>query len=269
MSNSAAAEQALKEGDAARALKLLTEQVRARPQDAKLRVFLFQLMCVLGQWERALNQLNVALELDAAMLPMVQTYREAIACETLRLQVFAGQKVPMLFGEPEPWIALLIEALLREGRGEPDAARQLREQGLEQAPMTGGTVDGQAFAWMADADTRLGPMIEAVINGRYYWLPLNRLAQVDIDPPEDLRDAVWMPAHFQFSNGGEVVGLIPTRYPDTALAAGDLLTLSRKTDWRESPSGEFRGLGQRILATDAAEFALMDMRSIVFDAAAD
>lgn len=269
MSHPSAAEQALREGDVGRALKLLTEQVRAKPQDAKLRVFMFQLLCVLGQWERALNQLNVALELDAGTLPMVQTYREAIACETLRLQVFAGHKVPMLFGEPETWIALLIEALLREGRGEPEAARSLREQALAQAPTTAGTADGQAFAWIADGDTRLGPTLEAVINGRYYWLPWNRLAKVDIDPPQDLRDAVWMPAHFEFTNGGDVVGLIPTRYPDTELSAGDLLALARKTEWRESSAGVYNGLGQRLITTDAAEFGLMDLRSVVLAAAAD
>jgi type VI secretion system protein ImpE len=267
MSNASAAEQALKDGDVTRALKLLTEQVRAKPQDAKLRVFMFQLLCLLGQWDRALNQLNVSLELDAGTLPMVQTYREAIACEALRLQVFGGQKVPMLFGEPETWVALLIEALLREGRGEADAADTLRAQALEQAPATAGQAvvgegAAQPFAWIADADSRLGPTLEAVINGRYYWLPWNRLAKVDIDPPEDLRDRVWMPAHFEFTNGGEVVGLIPTRYPDTDLAAGDLLTLSRGTDWREGRSGIFTGLGQRLLVTDAAEFGLMDLRSV-------
>ena len=210
----------------------------------------------------------MAFELDASTLPMVQTYREAIACETLRLQVFAGHKAPMLFGEPETWIALLIEALLREGRGEPDAARQLREQGLEQAPATAGTADGQPFAWIADADTRLGPTIEAVINGRYYWLPWNRLAKVDIDPPEDLRDAVWMPAHFEFTNGGDIVGLIPTRYPDTVLAQGDALALSRQTDWRETSPGVYIGLGQRLITTDNAEFPLMDLRSVVLESAA-
>lgn len=267
MSTPGAAELALKQGDALQALRLLTEQVRGRPQDARLRVFMFQLLAVLGQWERALNQLQVALELDAGMLPMVQTYREAIACETLRLQVFAGKKVPMLFGEPEAWVALLIEALLREGRGEPDAARTLRGQALEQAPASAGTLDGQPFAWIADADTRLGPVLEAVINGRYYWLPWNRLAKVDIDPPEDLRDQVWMPAHFEFSNGGDVVGLIPTRYPDTDLAAGDLLAMSRLTDWREVAPGEFVGLGQRLITTDAAEYGLMDIRSVVIDQA--
>ncbi len=267
MSNPSAAELALKEGDVPRALKLLTEQVRAKPQDAKLRVFMFQLLCVLGQWDRALNQLNVSLELDAGTLPMVQTYREAIACETLRLQVFAGQKVPMLFGEPEPWIALLIEALLREGRGDHEAAATLREQALGEAPATAGQIDGQPFAWIADADSRLGPTLEAVINGRYYWLPWNRLSKVEIDPPQDLRDAIWMPAHFEFTNGGEVVGLIPTRYPDTALAAGDALALSRRTDWREGAAGVHVGLGQRLLVTDNAELGLMDVRTVTLDEA--
>jgi type VI secretion system protein ImpE len=263
MANPSVAEQALTKGDARAALKLLTDEVRAKPQDAKLRVFMFQLLCVTGQWERALNQLNVSLELDPSTLPMVQTYREAIACETLRMQVFAGQKVPMLFGEPETWVALLIEALLRAGRGEPDAARDLRAQALEQAPTTAGTVDGASFSWIADADSRLGPVLEAIINGKYYWLPWNRLAQLDIDPPQDLRDAVWMPAHFQFVNGGEVVGLIPTRYPDTVLAEGDLLSLARRTDWVEKQPGEFSGLGQRLITTDSNEYGLMDIRSVL------
>jgi len=50
-----AAEQALKSGDPHGALARLQEDVRARPADAKLRNFLFQLLCVVGQWERALN----------------------------------------------------------------------------------------------------------------------------------------------------------------------------------------------------------------------
>jgi type VI secretion system protein ImpE len=174
----------------------------------------------------------------------------------------------MLFGQPETWTALMIEALLREGRGEPEAARQLRAQALEQAPATAGTLDGQAFAWIADGDGRLGPTLEAVINGRYYWLPFDRLSQIDIDPPQDLRDAVWMPAHFQFTNGGEVVGLIPTRYPDTDLGAGGLLALSRGTEWRETAPGNYIGLGQRLLSTDSAEVALMDVRSVLLGAAA-
>ena len=258
-----AAEQALKDGDAARALKLLTEQVRAQPNDAKLRVFLFQLLVVLGQWDRALNQLTVAAELDASALPMAQTYREAIHCETLRLQVFAGQKVPVLFGEPETWVALLIEALLREGRGDVAEAATLRKQALEEAPASAGALNDEPFEWIADADSRLGPTLEAVINGRYYWLPWNRLSKVTVEAPVDLRDAVWMPANFQFTNGGETVGLIPTRYPDTELATGDPCALARRTEWREGAGGAWVGLGQRIITTSASEIGLMDVRTVV------
>src|ERR1700722_15607464 len=113
-----AAEQSLKSGDPMAALAQLQEDVRARPADAKLRVFLFQLLCVLGQWERALNQLKVASNLDPIALAMAQGYGEAVRCEAIRRDVFEGKKSPMVLGQPDQWLALLIESLLRAGRGE-------------------------------------------------------------------------------------------------------------------------------------------------------
>jgi type VI secretion system protein ImpE len=46
------------------------------------------------------------------------------------------------------------------------------------------------------------------------------------------------------------------------------LALSKRTEWQEN--GEwFLGLGQRMLTTDAAELALMDIRRIEFRALDD
>ena len=56
------AEAALRAGDPASALKHLTAAVKAKPADAKLRIFMAQLLCVVGQWERAHTQLNVVAE---------------------------------------------------------------------------------------------------------------------------------------------------------------------------------------------------------------
>ena len=86
MATESAAELLVREGDPHAALKQLQEQIRANSADPKLRVFLFQLLCVLGQWERALTQLDVAATLDAGALAMAQIYREAIRCEVLRGQ---------------------------------------------------------------------------------------------------------------------------------------------------------------------------------------
>lgn len=263
----AQAESALRAAEPDTALRLLQDQIRANPADAKLRVFLFQLLAVQGNWERALNQLNVAAELDAACLAMAQMYREAIKCEVLRAEVFAGRKSPVVLGEPEPWLAMLIESLLLAGQGDIAAAARLHAKAFEQAPASSGSLDGQSFAWIADADMRLGPVCEAVINGRYYWLPFNRLTRIDIEAPADLRDQVWMPAHFQFDNGGEAVGVIPTRYPGSESCADALLKLARKTEWQEASAGVFHGLGQRVLSTDQGDIALMDIRQILVDPA--
>jgi type VI secretion system protein ImpE len=262
MSLADAAEQSLKGGDPVAALAQLQEQVRARPADPKLRIFLFQLLCVLGRWERALNQLDVASGLDPEALAMAKTYGDAVRCEAVRGDVFEGKKSPMIFGQPDQWLALLIESLLVAGGGEHERSHQLRSRAFEEAPPSQGAVDGRPFSWIADADSRLGPVLEAVINGRYYWVPFSRLIKIEIEPPEDLRDMVWMPAHLQFENGGESVALIPTRYPGSEKAEDGLIALARKTVWEELAPDAHRGLGQRILATDAEDVPLMEVRTI-------
>jgi type VI secretion system protein ImpE len=262
MSLAAVAEQSLKAGDPVAALAQLQEQVRAKPADPKLRIFLFQLLCVLGQWERALNQLDVASGLDPEALAMAKTYGDAVRCEAVRADVFEGKKSPMIFGQPDQWLALLIESLLVAGRGEHERSHQLRSSAFEEAPPSPGDIDGRPFSWIADADSRLGPVLEAVINGRYYWVPFSRLVKIEIEPPEDLRDMVWMPAHLQFENGGESVALIPTRYPGSDNAGDGLIALARKTIWEEMAPEAHRGLGQRIIATDAEDVPLMEVRAI-------
>lgn len=264
-----AAEQCLRDGDPEAALQQLQEAVRDKPGDAKLRTFLFQLLSVLGQWERALNQLDVAAELDPAVLAMAQMYRAALHCEVLRAQVFEGKKSPMVFGQPEQWLALLIESLLRSGQGQYQEAEVLRARAFDEASATSGVIDDQPFAWIADADSRLGPVCEVIINGRYYWLPFSRLRAVTLEAPEDLRDVIWMPAHIEFDNGGESVALIPARYPGTEKSGDGQLLLARKTIWIEAAPDIYHGLGQRLLVTDNGEVPLMDSRRITFDSGDD
>lgn len=255
-----AAEQNLHDGNLDEALAHLLHEVRREPANAKHRVFLFQLCAVLGQWERALNQLNVAGDLDAGNLAMVQTYRPALQCEALRCEVFAGKRTPHFMGEPEPWLALLVEALHRAAQGEYESSQSIREEAFEAAPTTAGQIEEQTFSWIADADPRLGPIIEAIINGRYYWIPFQRVQAIELEMPSDLRDLVWLPAQFTWVNGGQTVGLIPTRYPESHTSSDPLIRLARKTEWLEQGAGLYFGLGQRMWVTDASEYALLDIR---------
>jgi len=255
----------LREGNLGEALAQLQDQIRKDPADVKLRIFLFQLLSVMGQWDRALTQLNVSGEMDVSTLAMVQTYREALQCEVLRQEVFAGTKSPLIFGDPEQWIALLLEAVKLSAQGEHGKAAEIRDQAFEMAPMTSGSVNGEPFEWIADADSRLGPILEAIVNGRYYWIPFYRIANVVVEEPGDLRDRVWMPAYFTWANGGQTVGLIPNRYPGSESSDDGQVALGQKTDWLEVADETFLGMGQRMLATDAGEYGLMDIRTIDLD----
>jgi type VI secretion system protein ImpE len=245
----------------------LKQDVRKKPRDAKLRTFLFQMFCVTGEWDRALTQLSVATELDPLAYPMQQAYQAAIRCELLREGVFRGDRSPTVLGDPGPWLPLLIEANRLLAKGRADDAANLRDQAFELAPGTAGSLNDAPFEWVADADPRLGPVLEIFINGNYMWVPFTRLKALHVDVPADLRDQVWMPARFTWTNEGEAAGFVPTRYPGSALSPDPAIRLAKKTDWVEAQGGWSLPLGQRVLVTDVEETALMDARTLLVDPA--
>lgn len=256
------AEQSLREGRLDEALTELQEEVRKAPANAEYRVFLFQLLCVLGDWERARAQLRVLADLDAGSLALVHVYGLAIACELLRGEIFAGARTPLVLGEPLPWVSLLLQALSVGAQGSNSEAKVLRAEALEQARAVPGTIDGEAFDWLADADSRLGPVCEAIIEGRYYWVPFERIRSLAVEAPSDLRDVVWIPAQLGLANGGQAAALIPARYPGSEADKDWSIRLGRRTEWEEVAPETFHGRGQRMLATPSSEHGLLSVRRI-------
>jgi type VI secretion system protein ImpE len=259
----------LKSGNLEEALADLQAEVRKNPANAQTRVFLFQLLCLMGRWDRARTQLEVLADMDKQTTSMVQTYGAVLQCEAVRTEVFAGKRPPLVFGKPAEWVALLLEALKLTAQGKHKEASGLRARAFEEAPTTSGKADGTPFAWIADGDARLGPMLEAVVNGKYYWMPFQRLKEIRIEKPTDLRDLVWTPAFLTLANGGETVALIPTRYPGSEASDDNAIRLSRKTTWVEADPDTFLGLGQRLLTTDQGDLPLLDVRSLQLDGVAE
>ncbi len=259
------AEELLRQGKLEEALAKLQGQVRDDPAKAELRMFLFQLLSVMGDWKRAMTQLNVAAEIDSQKLLVAEICRPAVEAEPFRSAVFDGSKKPLVFGEPEEWVSWLIQANELLAGGELAAAAKLREQAFEAAPAVSGKVNGKDFAWLADGDTRLGPIIEAVVDRKYFWVPLTRVKSIRVEEPKALRHMVWVEAQFTWTNGGQAPGLIPTRYAGSESCDDGDLRLARQTSWKELDGGHFVGLGQRMLATDRGEYSLLEVRSILLD----
>ena len=271
------AAEALQRGDLGQALLELKAEIRAEPQNASLRIFLFQLLAVNGEWQKAMTQLQLCGQLDPAAELMVTAYTAAIQCERLREEIFAGKRTPLVLGEPEPWVAWMIQAQSMQSQGQSDVAEELRAKAFDAAPTTSGRLEFRAsgkgseeqresaeFAWLADADLSLGPILECMLDGRYYWVPINHMESMRIEPPTDLRDMVWLPTQFTWVGGGQQLGFIPTRYQGSEASDDDAIRLARRTEWVSDKNGFESGRGQRLLTTDQSEFGLLDLREIVF-----
>lgn len=237
-----------------------TTAVRASPADASARMRLFRLFVVTGQWERAATQLDAASNLDAQLGFTAMVYKQALACERFREEVFGGRRTPIVAGDPPRWLALMLEALRAEAAAGAGGGAALRAQGLDEAEAAPGRLNGKSFEWIADADSRLGPVIECFIDGKYYWVPFDRVERLEIPAPEDLLDLAWLSGEMTFASGGSKHVLLPVRYPGSERSDDDEVVMARKTVWSGDDERGWSGLGQRIWTTDADELGQLDAR---------
>lgn len=254
----------LKNGDLSGCKSALFSDIKKDPSNIDLRIFLFQLACVQKDWKRAETQLDVLKDLSDSTLAMVNTYKQLIECELRRESVLAGQKDPVCFGEPSDWLAYYVKAYQQFCANDITQANTLLQQGAELAPAIAGTINGEAFEWLSDGDVRFGPSIEVMLNGGYYWLPLEYISEINFEPVDDLRDLVWRPANLTLKNKGQLIVFVPVRYPGS-VETSDAQLLARTCDWKELAANYFVGEGQRIFMTDKSEYPLLEVNSIKFN----
>lgn len=257
--------QLLKSGDLLNARSVIKSSIRAAATDADLRFMLFQIQALIGEWESSADQLRAYYELTGRHSTLAFVFNEVLQGEVVRKRVFSGQESPVIFGEPPKWLCFWIKALAHSAKGEWDAAKTLRSKALEQVPPIAGSLNGRPFDWIMDGDSRVGPVIEVIIKGQYYWMPQSRLRRVSMPLPEQIRDAVWSPALMELETGATISAFVPVRYPGEANWKDDALRLARKTEWHQPSEGTYIGAGQRIFMTDSGENAFLEVRKLEFN----
>ncbi|KAB7648282.1 type VI secretion system accessory protein TagJ [Polymorphobacter fuscus] len=250
------AEQCLRAGDIPGARAALAAELKRAPQDVRARQFFWQLMAVVGELDKADAQLKALGGVQASAMMMGSVYMQAINAERLRDRTFAGDLAPKSLVGTEPWVAGLLDALAATIRGAPDAAAR-HDAALAEAPASPGSIDGTPFEWLADADTRFGPMLEVVIGADYGFIPFAAMNRIRAAAVADLRDTVWRPAEIGLKSGQSSMVFIPARYPGTVATGDPALMLGRRTDWTAAGDIEI-GLGQRLLATDTDDHGVLE-----------
>ncbi len=227
-------------------------------------MFLFQLLALAGEWEKARTQLETLAQLSPEAQMLAVAYGQAIDAELFRAQVFAGRATPPNLSRSSAWANDLALAVGHFAAGRVDEGEAARERAFEAAPDTPGTLDGVAFDWIADADARFGPAFEAIIAGSYGIVPFDSIEVMSSEGPRDLRDLVWYPVQLRFRTGQSIAAMLPGRYPGSDAADDADLRLARKTDWIDGPGGQ-AGLGQHLFSLSGGEErGILALRSLTF-----
>jgi len=262
--------------------------VRRQPMQAAHRWALLETLCLLCQWPRALQQLQAWARLYPSGAMQAQALRSLIQAEAQRAQVFSGLLPPSPVIEMSPWMDLLWQALRHNAQAELAQADEARLQALSQAPNRAGichwqstspghqqgTLQSQAFEWLSDSDTRLGPVCELMVAGAYRWLPFADMASLTLSEPQRRLDLVWIPATLTLRQtqpkepaDKPLHVFIPARScwvrpPAQPDAQQQALMQSRLTVWTEAGSSGVFTHGQKTWMSEGIDWPLLDVRQV-------
>ena len=108
------ADQLLAAGDLDGARSALVETVRSNPADERAGMFLFQLLAVAGEWEKARTHLEALARISAEARMLATVYSMAMKAEEQRAAIFAGnERMPVIRGA---WAEGLADSIMHTSR---------------------------------------------------------------------------------------------------------------------------------------------------------
>jgi type VI secretion system protein ImpE len=251
-----------KAGQLQAAIDAQLQDVRANPGDTNRRLFLFELSAFAGDLERARKQTDLMMYDTPELLAAVGVYRNALDSEKARRSLFVEGQPPQFFGTPAGHLTQRLAAIAEMRSGHATDAAKLLAEANDSAPALSGQFNEKSFDGMRDADDLFGTVLEVFSNGKYFWLALEQVASLALNPPKFPRDLLWAPARLMLKDGTTGDVLLPVLYPNTHEHSDDALRLGKKTDWLESADGVIRGVGAKtfLIGEDAA--GLLDFREV-------
>jgi type VI secretion system protein ImpE len=242
--------------------------VRSKPNDEGARYLLAELLCFTGELEKADKQLDALRDLDPKSMMTISMFRQLIRSEQAREQFYHDGRVPEFIEKPSPQLELHLKAslLIREGK-QAEAAGVLAEAESQRTPVKG-SCDGQPFEDFRDLDDLNSSFFEVyTATGKYYWLPFEKVEQIEFRAPDRPRYLLWRSARLSLRDSADLEVHLPALYSGSAKQGDIECQLGRKTDWRGGDGEPMRGVGQRVYLAGEEARSIMEISNIQFDAA--
>ena len=250
-----------KAGRLQEAIEAQVQEVKTHPADHAKRLFLFELLVFAGELDRARRQIDAIQYEDNDLQIAQMSYRKLIDSEEARRRLFADGVAPEFFGTPSEHLRLRLEAVNRLREGHAAEAAETLAKAEAATPPIRGKLNEVAFESLRDADDLLAGVLEVMAQGRYYWVGLDQVVTVAMNPPRFPRDLLFIPAQLELSDqAGEV--FLPALYPGTHAHADDQVRLGRMTDWKAVEGGPALGVGLHTFLRDDDDVTLLEWREL-------
>jgi type VI secretion system protein ImpE len=246
------------------AIDELAGRVKASPADARQRISLFELLLFAGDWDRAERQVDVIAHQSMEAGLGVQVYRNNIKAERDRSRLFSDGLRPGFIMDPPAYVGLQLSVIDRLREGDLIGARETLARAEEERPAFGGSLDGRHFSDFRDYNDLVGPVLEAIVQDRYTWIPFGQIGRIEIEAPRQLRDLIWAPAHIETTDGTRGEIYVHALYEGSGNHPDDQVKLGRMTDWKDAGEGMYLASGSRLFLVDGEDRALLEMRKIEF-----
>jgi type VI secretion system protein ImpE len=255
-----------KAGKLPEAIDAQIQEVKTNPADHAKRLFLFELLLFVGDLDRARRQIDAIkyeqVDLNMALLG----YRHLLDAEQARRRLFSDGLAPQFLTDPPEHVHVRMEAIncLRENRPK-EAADLLSRPAVQTHSFLKGQLNDKPFQELRDGDDVFGTVLEVMARGKYFWVPLEQVDTLAMNPPRFPRDLLYFPAKLLTRDGESGDVFLPVLYPGSHAHPDNQIKLGHATDWIAAEGGPVRGVGRRNFFVGEDVSSLLEWRQLSLD----
>jgi type VI secretion system protein ImpE len=242
--------------------------VRKAPSDPAPRMLLAELLLFQGNLDRADTLMDALTTMEPALAMPAAAFRQLVRAEQARRQVWNDGRVPDFLGDPSPHLRRILAALVQFRAGDVAGAARMLAEAEEARPPASGLEGEVPFTDFRDTDDLCSGYFEVLTTtGKCFWVPTERVAELEFHPPERPRDLFWRRATMSVRDGPDGDVYIPAIYVADQASQPDPIRLGRATDWVAGEGAPTRGLGQRMFLVGDEGRSIMELHMLAFSAA--
>ncbi|MCI0365252.1 MAG: hypothetical protein L0Y44_02405 [Phycisphaerales bacterium] len=254
-----------KAGRLSEALASATQEVKQNPSDVTKRRLLCEMLCFAGDLDRADVQLDAIAQMDSTTALDVSLFRQLLRGEQARRQFYDEGRVPEFLDTPTANLQIRLQASIALRDGRPDEAAKLLGQAELERARIAGVCNGEPFDDFRDMDDLTASFFEVLTsNGKYYWVPFEKVDVIEFEAAQRPRDLLWRAAHLVVHGGPDGQVFVPVLYAGSHANDDELVRLGRITDWRQTAGPIVRGCGQRSFLVGDGDRSILELTKIEF-----